>query len=612
MKDHLIPLFRNTLARYLFSVGVVASTFVLRMWFIPLTGTGAPFVLFFAAVLAISLLLGIGPGIVAVILSMPLAAYSFVMRAGYPPFQAVFQALLFSIDGGVVVYLTYLMKKGREAIKRSEARTLEIIEFAPDAFFHADLSARFTDVNHEACRMLRYSRDELVGKTIFDIIPADDAPRLRAVRDKLLVPGQVERAEWILIRKDGTTLPVEVSAHILSDGRWQAFVRDITERKEVEVRDRRAREQLESAYERLRESEERFRLTFEEAPIGMALVELDGRFVRVNRVLCEIVGYSPDELTKRTFQDITHPEDLEADVAVARRLSRGEIPRYQFGKRYIRKDGSIVDVVLSVSVLRSPGGAPLYFISRIEDVSERKRAEEALQRAVAARDLVLGIVVHDLRNPLSNIIMACSTLKRHRAEPERRNQKPIETISRSAYRMNRLIEDLLDVTLVEAGQLKIECDRLSPTDVIVEAVEMQASLASGSGVEVHLAVGHGVEEVWADRDRLLQVLENLIGNAVKFTTPGGQVTVGTDSRDHEVVFRVADTGCGIASESLSHVFDRFWQATSRAGRLGAGLGLPITKGIVEAHGGRIWVESVAGRGSTFFFTIPKASQTKAA
>jgi signal transduction histidine kinase len=120
-----------------------------------------------------------------------------------------------------------------------------------------------------------------------------------------------------------------------------------------------------------------------------------------------------------------------------------------------------------------------------------------------------------------------------------------------------------------------------------------------------LDVASDLPEVWGDHDRLLQVFENLIGNAVKFTGAGGRITVGADAREHEVVFWVKDTGCGIASESLPRVFDRFWQA-SRAGSGGAGLGLPIAKGIVEAHRGRIWVESTLGRGSTFFVSIPKA------
>ena len=245
------------------------------------------------------------------------------------------------------------------------ARTREVIELAPDAFFQADLDARFTDVNQAACRLLGYERDELIGKTIFDIIPAEDADRLRAVRADLLLPGRVNTAEWTQKRKDGTFVPVEVSSNILPDGRWQAFVRDISERKRIE--------------QTLQESEERFRLTIDEAPIGMALVALDGRFVRVNRALCEIVGYSSAELTGLTFQAITHPDDLDADLALAGQLARGEIPRYQLGKRYIRKDGTIVDIQLSASILRSREGAPLYYIAQIEDITERKRAEAALK-----------------------------------------------------------------------------------------------------------------------------------------------------------------------------------------------------------------------------------------
>jgi signal transduction histidine kinase len=142
--------------------------------------------------------------------------------------------------------------------------------------------------------------------------------------------------------------------------------------------------------------------------------------------------------------------------------------------------------------------------------------------------------------------------------------------------------------------------------LITEAADMERSLASSSSLELRVEVHRDVPDVWADRDRLLQVFENLIGNAIKFTNAGGRITVGAASRDDEVVFWVADTGDGIASGNLPRIFDRFWQAT-RAGRGGAGLGLAITKSIVEAHGGRIWVESTEGIGSTFFFTIPGAS-----
>jgi PAS domain S-box-containing protein len=525
------------LSRYLLAFVAVAVLFALRIGLVPLTGTGPPFVLFFAAVMVTTLAAGTGPGIFALLLSVPLATYISVIRARYPLSEAVFQSLLFAIDGLVVVYVTVLMRQGREAaqganrqlrlaneeIKRAEARTRELLELAPDGFFQADLSGRFTDVNQAACRLLGYARDELVGKTIFDVITEEDAPRLDAVRTTLLKPGRVERGEWIHKRKDGSLVPLEVSANILPDGRWQAFARDISERKRIEderhvfvsflenssdfigiadpdgnpiylnpagrrmvglpahhpveatrmldyyppdqrafassvifrsmveqgrwagetyfrhwetqesipvsdahfmirdpgtgrtvgmgtitrdismarrvaaereellARERLARAQAEAASEQLRESEERFRLTIDEAPIGMARVALDGRFVRVNHALCEIVGYSADELLALNFQSITHPDDLDADVAAARQLARGEISRYKVEKRYIRKNGSTVEAQLSVSTVRSPSGTPLYYISQIEDITERKRAERALRLSEAKFSGIVSI-----------------------------------------------------------------------------------------------------------------------------------------------------------------------------------------------------------------------------
>jgi signal transduction histidine kinase len=225
--------------------------------------------------------------------------------------------------------------------------------------------------------------------------------------------------------------------------------------------------------------------------------------------------------------------------------------------------------------------------------------------ATHLRDKVLGVVAHDLRNPLSTILLQASAITRRGPEPERRSLKAMGVIHRAAARMNRLIQDLLDVTILEAGQLTIERARLSAGGLIDEAVDLLRPLASSASLELRVEVDPDVAEVWGDRDRLLQVFENLIGNAIKFTQAGGRITAGATSRGDEVVFSVADTGSGIPSENLPRVFDRFWQATRR-GREGAGLGLPITKGIVEAHAGRIWVESTAGNGSTFFFTIPRA------
>jgi signal transduction histidine kinase len=234
---------------------------------------------------------------------------------------------------------------------------------------------------------------------------------------------------------------------------------------------------------------------------------------------------------------------------------------------------------------------------------ENARLYRAAERAIQARHDVLGIVAHDLRNPLARILMQATLLRREELKPGQPSQKCIEAIERAAKRMDRLIRDLLDVTRIEAGRLSIIPSAIPARQLVSDALETQKTLASSSSVELRLELQEGLGEVWADPERLLQVFENLIGNALQFTERQGRITVGAAPRDNQVLFWVADTGTGIAPEEVPHLFDRFWQG-HKAGRQGAGLGLPIVKGVVEAHGGNVWVESAPGRGSTFFFTIP--------
>ncbi len=1042
------------LLRYGVAVAIVALAFGIKKLVQPATGTGAPFALFFGAVLVTSVWAGPGPGVCATLLALAVAAFGFLVPAGFSASQAAAQAALFAVDGVIVVYLSFIVTRARRVAETSEqrlrmaneaasiaswehdlvadrirwspeaqllfgraerkvacfadllalihpddrdafqrayawsfdpgrdrtmscevrvvrpdgsvrwlscagrsdrgdrgraaarvwqvgtaidvterrqreeelkeltkelsfaeARRRELIELAPEAFFLADLTGQFRDVNQAACRMLGYERSELLGKTVVDLLPPDEVPRLAAVFAELLVPGQVHVAEWKHRRKDGTLIPVEVSSNVLPGGRWQAFVRDISERRRVEderqvlvsflenssdfigiadpsgkpiylnpagrqmvglpadyplhetqipeyyppeerafvstvilrstvehgrwsgetclrhwqtqraipvsdehfmifdpscerllgmgtitrdisdarrmarereellTREQLARQQAEKATAELRGSEERFRLIIDEAPIGMALVSLDGLFVRVNPALSELVGYSIEELQSMRFYDITHADDLDSDVDLSGRLFRGEIPRYQLEKRYVRKDGRIVWILLSASILRGDDGKPLYGIAQMQDIAERKRgedeqrflaeagallassldyeqtlstlgqlmvrdfadwcivdiiendnrlvrvkvvgaqdsqaplaarfeqlqldrhqphlarvvleqrqpyviervtpenlqsfaqSEEHLQilrgmdvqsimglplavrgellgvmilissnpgrrykagdlrfagalaeraalaiengrlyrtavRATQLRDEVLGVVAHDLRNPLATITMQASAFRRRGQESDRRNQKPIESILRAASRMNRLIGDLLDVTSMEAGQLAIDRGRVPTRQLLAESVDGQRPLASSKLLEMDLDLPEDLPDVWGDYHRLLEVLENLIGNAVKFTPAEGRITVGAATREAEVLFRVADTGSGISPDSLPHVFDRFWQA-NKAARQGAGLGLPITRGIIEAHGGHIWVESTVGRGTVFFFTVPAAPGTEA-
>jgi PAS domain S-box-containing protein len=236
---------------------------------------------------------------------------------------------------------------------------------------------------------------------------------------------------------------------------------------------------------------------------------------------------------------------------------------------------------------------------------ERARLYERERRAVQARDEVLGVVAHDLRNPLGAIGLYSHLLEDSLPEGStaRDYGRVIRDLSEQA---NRLIQDLLDVTRVEAGQLRIEPLPVSAKVLVGSAVEMFRAAATRKGITLDAEMLEDPPLVSADPDRIAQVLSNLIGNALSFTPAGGRVRIHVEPRGSEVLFSVADTGQGISAENLEHLFDRFWQA-SKANRAGAGLGLAIAKGIVEAHGGRIRAESRVGRGSRFTFGLPVAA-----
>lgn len=242
----------------------------------------------------------------------------------------------------------------------------------------------------------------------------------------------------------------------------------------------------------------------------------------------------------------------------------------------------------------------------VDDARLYKQAREALR----ARDEVLRVVSHDLRNPLSTITMSADLLLDPQLQlPREREIGQLQMIRRSAERMDRLIEDLLDVARIEAGRLALEKNYLEPIRIVREAVELNQSQAAAGGLILEGQASDDLPPVFADRDRVQQVLGNLIGNAIKFTPSGGHIEVQTEHQEEEVRFSVADTGPGIEPEHLPELFRPFWQARRR-GREGAGLGLAISRGIIEAHGGKIWAESTSGVGTTLFFTLPVAAERR--
>ena len=384
--------------------------------------------------------------------------------------------------------------------------------------------------------------------------------------------------------------------------------------------------------ERLRESEERFRLLSDAAVEGVVIHD-NGIIIDANRRLCEMFGYELDELLGANVFDLPSPEYLGTIMEHVRSASTA---RYEVEGR--RKDGSTFVAEIT--------GRPLLYrgrqvrVATMHDVTERKRAEENARRLVAeesrraaaeeaqrrtaaladenarlfheaqqatrARDDMLGVVAHDLRNPLNTIVMGASTMLELLPESPPLLRNHAQIVRRAADRMNRLIQDLLDVRRIESGRLAVDPRSVTVALLVDETLEMLRPLAAAASLSLVTDLAPELPRVRADSGRILQVFSNLVGNAIKFTPVGGRITIGAMRLDDEVRFEIADTGPGIPAEQLPHVFGQFWQGL-RGDRRGIGLGLAIAKGIVEAHGGRIWVESQIGEGSRFYFTLPLSS-----
>ncbi len=240
----------------------------------------------------------------------------------------------------------------------------------------------------------------------------------------------------------------------------------------------------------------------------------------------------------------------------------------------------------------------------VRTAASEMTARADAEAATATRDALLAVVSHDLRNPLSSIVASAALLQQMTIDGNdgERVHKFAQTILRSTERMKRLIADLLDLAQIQAGKLSVEQRSQDVEGLIRDCLELMRPLAATRDLT---GMTSAVLHVHCDRERALQILSNLVGNAIKFTPERGSISIEAHGTGHEVRFLVRDTGQGIPEEELPHIFDRFWQGQKRH-RVGIGLGLSIVKGLVEAHGGRLWVESKLGAGTTFFFTLPLA------
>jgi PAS domain S-box-containing protein len=576
--------------------------------------------------------------------------------AGGPVRHSLANYLPDVVDGvvrGFFVLVTDIsaIKRAELTLKTSEATFAGIISNAVDAIISIDQDQRIAMFNRGAEAIFGYTSEEVIGRDLGMLLPERMRDKHRQYVTAFIAGAEISRqmsdrhTTITAVRKNGEEFPAEAAISNLKVGPTTlgtVALRDITERKRLEMEQMVLAEAgavFASSLDYCQTLERISKLIVRHIA-DMCIVDIfdeDSQFLRLSvahadptkAAACERLAklslhprhtLAASALVTRQpqlFDDIssafieTHAQDDE-HLQVLRELA----PRSGLVVPLLSVDGALGALILASSRPHCFGDRDVSLVtelaSRAALAIQNARLYEAAKRATRARDDVLGIVAHDVRSPLHVILLTAQMLERRLPKTvDDRCQEYVTTIMRSVDRAERLIRDLLDVSRMEAGALTLTRNVVATKSVVTEVVDSLRVLAAEESIEVRLESDEELPELWADRDRLMQVLENLIGNAIKFTPRSGCITVtATQGPGEFAQFSITDTGIGIPEQHLPQVFERFWQAEAGS-RSGAGLGLPICKGIIDAHGGRIWVESTLGRGAKFSFTIPTVDAARA-
>lgn len=375
----------------------------------------------------------------------------------------------------------------------------------------------------------------------------------------------------------------------------------------------------------LMESEKRFRATFNQAAVGIAHVAPDGAWLMVNDRLCNMLGYTEDELRNLRFQDITYPEDLERDVGMMEKLMAGEVETYSIEKRYICKDKSITWANLTVSLVRDRDGKPHYFISVVENINERKRIQadrdELLERerharadaesASRAKDHFLAVVSHELRTPLTPVTTGLDLLSRSRAVMAEHGET-LAMMRRNIEAESQIISDLLDVARLSNNKIEIHSSVIDLHSLLRETEQTFRIGMQNKAIQWNFDLRATESLVQADSLRMTQVFTNLLNNAIKFSPDGGNISISTSNPVTGTIrIEVRDVGIGIDPDVIQRLFRPFEQAeVSLARRYGGlGLGLSIARSLVELHGGSLRAQSKGlGMGASFIVELPLTTE----
>ena len=356
------------------------------------------------------------------------------------------------------------------------------------------------------------------------------------------------------------------------------------------------------AEEALRESEERYRAFFETAAVGAAEADpLTGRFLRVNDNLCRFLGYGRDELLTTTFSEVTHPDDRARNSEGIAQLLRVAIPEYVTEKRYLRKNGKIVWAQVAVALVRDRSGRPLHSVSIMQDITDRKRAEEALAQELRAKSDFLADISHELRTPLTVIRGNAEVGLELGCDCE--HQEILQEVVRESSTMTRMVEDLLFLARSDSESLPLDWQLVPVTQLLGSVARRAEALVRENRACLRTALSGG-GHVRCDPQRIEQAVLVLVENAAKYGTPGELITLSSFAHQEDLLIEVTDRGPGIPPEELPHLSERYYRGEGSLEKRGSGLGLAIANSIAEAHGGRLVIESHSGKGTRVSLRLP--------
>lgn len=455
--------------------------------------------------------------------------------------------------------------------------------------------------------MLGYEDSELpnVFSVWEDLIKPEDLERSKKILNEIVVGKRAEfDMEFRMKHKKGHWVDIQSRANVFvnSNGKPQRVVgahSDISKRKETE--------------NKIRESEEKLRLTIDNSPLGVATVKMDGWFVTANKAFQNITGYNIDELRELTLYDITHPDDRAGNHQVFEKLIGKEIESFTLEKRYVKKSGSNIDVRIHAGIVHDEGKRPMFALAFIEDITQQKLAEAELisakenaEESNRLKSEFLHNMSHEIRTPM-NGIMGFSELLGEPGTSDDQLKYYTSIIKNSSKQLLRIIDDILEISILETKQQKLINTRFRLNDFIMELFSIFDLKAKDRKLPLYVNKGLSDEEssIVSDKNKLGKIVSNLLENAFKFTSEGS-IELGYYKEKQNLVVYVKDTGIGISPENVERIFKRFSQENKGIAQShgGLGLGLSIAKENAQLLGGDILVESEKGKGATFKVILP--------